>query len=372
MIPQNSPLANYLSLRPAIDAALQRVVHSGRYILGPETAAFEREFAEYIGVGYAVGTGSGTDALHLILRALDIGIGDEIITVSHTAMATVAAIEMCNAVPVFVDIELRSYTMDPLEVERAITPHTRAILPVHLYGQPADLLPLLSLAKEHGLYLIEDCAQAHGAQYHGRKVGSWGDAGAFSFYPTKNLGCLGDGGAITTNDASLHEKLLCLRQYGWDEHRVSRRPGCNSRLDELQAAILRAKLNHLEEKNQNRIRIARTYSESFKDINGLYLPEAIHRTRHVYHQYVVRCSNRSIRDHFMQHFLTQDIQTAIHYPLPVHQQPGSMKRFRSPLSLPVTENVCDTILSLPMFPELDTEQIAMVVHASRAFFDTSH
>jgi dTDP-3-amino-3,4,6-trideoxy-alpha-D-glucose transaminase len=370
MIPQNSPLANYLSLRPAIDEALERVVHSGHYILGPETSAFEKEFAEYIGVRHATGTGNGTDALHLILRALDIGAGDEVITVSHTAVATVAAIEICNAVPVFVDIETRSYTMDPLQVESAISPRTRAILPVHLYGQPADLLPLLSLAKEHGLYLIEDCAQAHGAQYRGRKVGSWGDAGAFSFYPTKNLGCLGDGGAITTNDASLHQKLISLRQYGWDEHRVSRRPGYNSRLDEVQAAILRAKLSHLEEKNEKRTRIARTYSESFKDISGLYLPESIHETSHVYHQYVLRCSNNSVRNHLMQYFSAKDIQTAIHYPLPVHRQPGCANRFRSSHPLPLTENVCETILSLPMFPELKTEEVDMVIRTLKDFFDT--
>ncbi|MFH1125050.1 MAG: DegT/DnrJ/EryC1/StrS family aminotransferase, partial [Pseudomonadota bacterium] len=262
MIPQNNPLANYLSHQAAIDLAIHQVSKSGSYILGEETAAFEREFAEYAGVKYAVGVGNGTEALHLALRALGVGPGDEVITVSHTAVATVAAIEMTGAEPVFADIDPNSFTIAPKEVEKAITGRTKVILPVHLYGHPADLRPLLECAKQHDLYLLEDCAQAHGAVYHGRKVGSWGDAGAFSFYPTKNLGCLGDGGAVTTSSPELHERLLALRQYGWDRKRISLEPGFNSRLDELQAAILRVKLKYLNENNQKRMGVARAYDQA--------------------------------------------------------------------------------------------------------------
>ena len=368
MIPQNNPLANYLSHKQAIDTAIARVLASGHYILGEETSAFEHEFAAYIGAKYAVCMGSGTEALHIALQACGIGAGDEVITVSHTAVATVAAIEMCGAVPVLVDIDTDSYTIDPDHVEKALTDRTKAIIPVHLYGQPSDLEPLMECAGQYNLYLIEDCAQAHGAVYNENKVGSWGDAGVFSFYPTKNLGCLGDGGAVTTNSSEIHDKILALRQYGWDQERISLIKGYNSRLDELQAAVLRAKLKWLDENNRKRIRIARTYNQLFDSLN-LTLPSPISRTTHVYHQYVIRCTKKAIRDDLMEFMLKRQIQSAIHYPVPVHLQPAYINIAGSRNSLPVTENCSETIISLPMFPDLTDGDIDNIVTTIRTFFD---
>jgi dTDP-4-amino-4,6-dideoxygalactose transaminase len=239
MILCGNPKAQYLARRDEIDAALKRVLESGWYILGEEVKAFEEEFASYIGVSYGVGVGSGTEAIHLALVACGIGQGDEVITVSHTATATVAAIELAGATPVFVDIEPDFYTMDPAKLDAAITSRTKAIIPVHIYGQPADMDPILEVAKKHNLRLIEDCAQAHGAIYRGKRVGSLGDVGCFSFYPTKNLGAIGDGGMLVTNNIELAQKARLLREYGWTERDVSQFAGWNTRLDEVQAAILR-------------------------------------------------------------------------------------------------------------------------------------
>jgi len=360
MIPQNNPLANYLSYQPAIDRAIQRVLKGGSYILGEETAIFEREFAGYTGVQYALGVGNGTEALHLALRGLGIGSGDEVITVSQTAVATVAAIEMSGAKPVLVDIDPSSFTMDPEEVEKAITETTKAVLPVHLYGHPADLQPLIECAKHHSLYLLEDCAQSHGALYQGRRVGSWGDAGAFSFYPTKNLGCLGDGGAITTNSPVLYERILALRQYGWDKRRISRVPGYNSRLDELQAAVLRVKLKYLDENNRKRSLVAHAYHEALSKSNLIPPPTRPDAT-HVYHQYVVRCPDPLVRNDLIDFMLKRDIQTAIHYPVPVHLQPAYIGRTRTINGLSKTEKACETILSFPMFPELTQAHLDHIV-----------
>jgi dTDP-4-amino-4,6-dideoxygalactose transaminase len=371
MIPQTSPLAAYLSNRTALDEAIHRVLSAGRYILGEETTAFERQFADYIGIPHAVGVGNGTEALHLALRGLGIGPGHEVITVSHTAVATVAAIEMCGATPVLVDIHPESYTMDVASLEKARSDRSKAIVPVHLYGQPCDLEEITRFARKHELYVIEDCAQSHGAIYRGQRTGSWGHAAAFSFYPTKNLGCLGDGGAITTQDPSLCEKLKGLRQYGWDENRISRCPGWNSRLDELQAAVLRVKLARLEESNKRRIQIARTYYDLLNRIPELTLPSPTAGTTHVYHQYVVRCADPSVRNRLM-HFLSgQGIQTAVHYPVPVHLQPAYVHRLPGSDSLPVTEKVVGRIVSLPMFPELTDEEVARVAKAIEAFFSRS-
>lgn len=370
MIPQTSPLANYLANRPALDEAIHRVLSAGRYILGQETETFEKEFAEYIGVPHAVGVGNGTDALHLALRGLGIGPGDEVITVSHTAVATVAAVEMSGATPVLVDIHPDSYTINAALLEKAKSDRTKAVVPVHLYGQPCDLGEIIRFAEKHGLFVIEDCAQSHGALYQGRRTGSWGHAAAFSFYPTKNLGALGDGGAITTRDSSLCEKLLTLRQYGWDDKRISRRSGWNSRLDELQAAVLRVKLARLEESNQRRIRIARIYEERLSSISGLFLPSPAQGTTHVYHQYVVRCTDRSARDRLMAYLLARDIQTAVHYPVPVHLQPA-YRRLSESCSLPATEGVAARILSLPMFPELTDQQAERVAEEIANFFSGS-
>jgi len=371
MIPQTSPLSNYLSNRTALDEVIHRVLSAGRYILGEETNAFEKEFADYIGVPYAVGVGNGTEALHLALRGLGIGPGHEVITVSHTAVATVAAVEMCGATPVLVDILRESYTMDVALLEKARSDRSKAIVPVHLYGQPCDLGEITRFARKYGLYVIEDCAQSHGALYRGRRTGSWGHAAAFSFYPTKNLGCLGDGGAITTHDPSLYENLRALRQYGWDDHRISRRPGWNSRLDELQAAVLRVKLARLEEGNERRIQIARTYHDLLGRIPELTLPFPTGGTTHVYHQYVIRCADHSVRNPLMTFLSEQGIQTAVHYPVPVHLQPAYAHRLPGSHSLPVTEEVCPNILSLPMFPELTDEEVVQVAKTIETFFSRS-
>jgi dTDP-4-amino-4,6-dideoxygalactose transaminase len=371
MIPQTSPLANYLSNRAALDEAIHRVLSAGRYILGEETTAFERQFADYIGVPYAVGVGNGTEALHLALRGLGIGPGHEVITVSHTAVATVAAVEMCGATPVLVDIHPQSYTMDASLLERARSDRSKAIVPVHLYGQPAALEAIIRFAREHNLYVIEDCAQSHGALYRGQKTGSFGHAAAFSFYPTKNLGGLGDGGAITTHDPSLYEALRALRQYGWADNRLSRRPGWNSRLDEIQAAVLRVKLARLEQSNRRRIQIARTYQELLSRIPELTLPSPTAETTHVYHQYVIRCADPSTRSRLMAHLSERGIHTAVHYPVPVHLQPAYAHRLPGSRSLPVTEEVCPRILSLPLFPELTDEEVDQVVTAVAGFFSRS-
>ncbi len=371
MIPQTSPLANYFSNQAALDEAIHRVLGAGRYILGEETTAFEREFADYIGVPYAVGVGNGTEALHLALRALGIGAGHEVITVSHTAVATVAAVEMCGATPVLVDIHPESYTMDVALLEKARSDRSKAIVPVHLYGQPCDLEVITRFARKHGLYVIEDCAQSHGALYRRQRTGSWGHAAAFSFYPTKNLGGLGDGGAITIQDPSLYDKLRALRQYGWGENRISQCAGWNSRLDELQAAVLRVKLARLEESNQRRIQIAQTYHEWLGRIPELRLPSPAAGTTHVYHQYVVRCADPPARDRLMAYLSERGIQTAVHYPVPVHLQPAYAHRLPGSHALPVTEDVCPKILSLPLFPELTDEEVRQVARSIESFFSRS-
>ena len=368
MIPQNNPLANYLGMKRDIDEAINRVLEKGQYCMGEETRAFEQEFAAYTGVKYAVGVGSGTDALHISLRAMGIGPGDEIITVSHTAVATAAAIEMCGAKPVFVDIEPKGYTLDPTAIEGQSNGKAKAIIPVHPYGHPSDLGPLLEYAKKNSLFVIEDCAQAHGAAYHDRNVGAWGDTGAFSFYPTKNLGCLGDGGAITTNSPEVYDKLLAIRQYGWNEERISQMPGLNSRLDEIQAAVLRVKLRHLDRNNRKRRQIADTYRERLR-MPQLIHPEEASRTCHVYHQYVIRCESRPVRDDLMDFLRQGGIQCAIHYPVPVHLQPTYKKRLQGSTNLPVTEEVAETIISLPMFPELSPEETEKISQRIQEFYE---
>jgi dTDP-4-amino-4,6-dideoxygalactose transaminase len=356
MIRCGNPRAQYQRHREAIDEAIARVLESGRYILGAEVDAFEREFASYIGVREAVGVGSGTEALHLALAACAIGRGDEVITVAHTAVATVAAIELAGATPVFVDIEPDYFTLDPEQLEAAVTPKTKAIVPVHIYGQPADLQPVISIAQRHGLRVIEDCAQAHGALYRERKVGAWGDIACFSFYPTKNLGAIGDGGAITTNDQELADKVRYLREYGWAERNVSTIPGWNSRLDELQAAILRVKLRFLDTDNNRRREIAALYDELLVD-SDLVLPQRREDATHVFHLYVVRSAER---DDLLTRLRANGIGAAVHYPVPVHLQPAYRGRL-SANNLANTEHIAGEILSLPIYPELadaDVERIA--------------
>jgi dTDP-4-amino-4,6-dideoxygalactose transaminase len=353
MILPSDPKANYLAHKAEIDTAIHRVLQSGCYILGEEVAAFEREFARYIGVAYAVGVASGTDALELALRAAGVGAGDEVITVSHTAVATVVAIERAGATPVLVDIDPPSFTLDPSRLASAITSRTKAIVPVHLYGHPASMPTIMEIAKQYRLVVVEDCAQAHGAAIGERKVGAWGQAGIFSFYPTKNVGGLGDGGAVVTNERVYAERVRELREYGWRERHVSEQPGVNSRLDELQAAVLRVKLHHLEAENQHRRALAAAYDAALRRTN-LTLPTVAADCLHVYHQYVIRSEQRDkLRTALKKHGVT----TQIHYPLPVHRQPA-YQRLRA--DCPLTEKIAGEILSLPIHAQLSRQEVERV------------
>ncbi|MBP7998895.1 MAG: DegT/DnrJ/EryC1/StrS family aminotransferase [Chloroflexi bacterium] len=356
--------AEYQALQAELTAAAQRVMASGWYILGQEVTAFEQEFAAYLGVAAAVGVASGTDAVLLACRALEIGPGDEVITVAHTAVATITAIELAGATPVLVDINPHTYTIDVHQIEAAITARTKAIIPVHLYGHPAEMDTILALAQQYGLCVIEDCAQAHGARYKGRMVGSMGDAAAFSFYPTKNLGALGDGGAVVTNDSVVAQRLHQLRQYGWQERYISNISGYNSRLDELQAAFLRLKLPHLESFNATRRHFASLYQQSLAGL-PLILPVERTHCQAVYHLYVIQSEQR---DKLRHHLQEQGIGTAIQYPVPVHRQPAYHHLGYGPGSLPVTETVCGRILSLPLHPHLTPTQLQHVITALKMFW----
>lgn len=360
MIPCANPRAQYEAHRAEIDAAIAAALERGRYILGEAVASFERDFARYIGVAHGVGVGSGTDALHLAIRALGIGAGDEVITVAHTAVATAAAIEMAGATPVFVDIEPDHFTIDANLVEAAITPRTRAIVAVHIYGGAADLEALIDIARRRGLRLIEDCAQAHGARYRGARLGSFGDVSCFSFYPTKNLGAIGDGGLIATNDAEVAQRARLLREYGWAERYVSHIGGFNSRLDELQAAILGVKLRHLDADNARRASIAARYDDGLRD-SGVTTPRARNGAEPVHHLYVIRSDRR---DALQQHLTATGVGTLVHYPVPIHRQPA-YARFAA--NLPETERAAREILSLPMYPELADDDVTQVIDAIRAF-----
>jgi dTDP-4-amino-4,6-dideoxygalactose transaminase len=361
------PQQNYHAHEEEIRAALQRVLESGRYIMAAEVAAFEQEFARYLGAAHVVGVASGTDALYLALRACAIGSGDAVLTVANTAVATVAAIELTGAQAVLVDVDPGTYNIDPDKLEDAVRAYTRspgagklkAIVPVHLYGHPADLEAILEVAKRRDLSVIEDCAQAHGASWRGKKTGGWGRLAAFSFYPTKNLGALGDGGAVATNDRELAAKLRLLREYGWKQRYISHIPGTNSRLDELQAAILRVKLAYLDEENRRRQQLAALYDRHLAH-TGLVLPQAKQQAEHVYHQYVIRSQDRdSLRAYLNQN----GVHTLIHYPLPIHLQPAYRGRIRiAPHGLPQTESLCQEILSLPMHPQLTEQQVTTVAH----------
>ena len=368
MILCSNPRAQYLAHKTEIDAAIGRVLDKGWYILAEEVKAFEAEFASYIGVSNGIGVGSGTEALHLALRACDIGSGDEVITVSYTAVATVAAIQLAGAIQVLVDIEPHFYTMDTSKLKLVITPRTKAIITVHLYGQPADLDPILEIAQQHNLRVIEDCAQAHGATYKGKRVGSYGDMACFSFYPTKNLGALGDGGMVVTDQPKLAQRVRLLREYGWAERYVSHIPGWNSRLDEVQAAILRVKLRYLDQDNTSRIHVAAIYRDGLKYC-GLILPSIRDQAMHVYHLYVVRASRR---DELQKYLKDNGIATLIHYPIPVHMQPAYRGRLAGQENLPETERVAREVLSLPIYPELDESEVQKVIDIVRAFQGEGH
>jgi dTDP-4-amino-4,6-dideoxygalactose transaminase len=364
MILCSNPLSQYQSHKKEINEAITKVLNKGWYIFGEEVKSFEKEFAEYIGVGHGIGVGSGTEAIHVALAACGIGAGDEVITVSHTAVATVSAIEMAGARAVFQDIEAQFYTMNPTDLDKLITARTKAIVPVHIYGQPVDLEPILEIAKRKKIYVIEDCAQAHGASYKGKKVGSFGHMACFSFYPTKNLGAIGDGGMIVTNDSKLAEKSSFLREYGWAERYISHIAGWNSRLDELQAAILRVKLEYLDEDNRRRNQLAKIYNKELAE-TGLVLPAVRREFGHVYHLYVVRSDKRAQLQKFLKE---QDIGTLIHYPVPIHLQPAYKEKGVNNTTLPETEKAAKEILSLPIYPELKEAEVQKVCAEIKRFF----
>ena len=356
------PIAEYHAYKAAIDAAVQRVFESGHYILGPECAEFEKEFAAWIAEGnsaHAVGVANGTDALVLAMRALGIGAGDTVLTVSHTAVATVAAIELAGAEPLLVDIEPATFTLDPQKLADTIraNPHRKfkAVIPVHLYGQPADMPAIMDIARQHSLLVIEDCAQCHGATLGGKITGTFGDAATFSFYPTKNLGAIGDGGAVVTQDATLAARVRELRQYGWKSRYISDTTGMNSRLDELQAAILRVKLPHLRADNQRRRDIAAIYAKHIRN-DAVLLPPMRPGAEHVYHQYVVRSPQR---DALMAALKSHGVPTAVHYPQPVHTQPAYLGRIAIGAGgLAESERASREVLSLPMHPQLSDEAVS--------------
>ncbi|MBI3162043.1 MAG: DegT/DnrJ/EryC1/StrS family aminotransferase [Chloroflexi bacterium] len=355
--------AQYKSIRPQIDAAIERVLHDAHFILGEEVRRFEESFARYVGAADCVGVASGTAAIQLALLACGVGPGDEVITTSHTFIATVEAIWHVGARPVLVDIDPLTYTLDPSLVEVAITSRTRAILPVHLYGQPADLAPLLEIAQRHNLWLIEDAAQAHGAEYQGKRCGTIGHMACFSFYPGKNLGAYGDAGAVTGNDLSLLNKVRKLRDHGRTSKYEHDELGYGERLDSLQAAVLGAKLPFLESWTTARREIASGYRQLLGNTH-LVLPYEAPDLRHVYHLFVTRTPHREA---LLAHLQKNDIQAGVHYPIPVHLQPVYRKLGYPEARLPETEQAAREVLSLPLYPELGSEQLEFIAHSIQEF-----
>jgi dTDP-4-amino-4,6-dideoxygalactose transaminase len=359
VIPYLDLQSQYRSIKPEIDAAVLRVLDSAQFVLGEEVAAFEREFAEYCGAREAIAVNSGTSALHLALLAAGIGPGDDVITVPFTFVATAAAIQYAGATPRFVDVDPRTYTMVPDQIERAITPRTKAIMPVHLYGHAADMDPILDVARRRGLVVIEDAAQAHGAEYKGRRCGSLGELAGFSFYPGKNLGAYGEGGAVVTGDPALAKKIRLLRAWGEERRYEHSMKGFNYRMDGIQGAILRVKLRHLEDWTEARRARAADYRRAFRD-TGVGVPIELDGCRHVYHVYAVRLRSRDAARESLQ---KAGIHTGVHYPIPVHLQPAYADLGYGAGEFPVSETVASEVLSLPMYPELTTAQIEEVASA---------
>lgn len=362
MIPFLDLGAAYRELKTEIDAAIHRVLASGWYILGPEVDAFEADWAAWCGADHAVGVANGLDALILALRALDIGPGDEVIVPSNTYIATWLAVTAVGARPVPVEPDPATHNIDPARIVAAITPATRAILPVHLYGQPADLDPILALARQHGLSVIEDAAQAHGARYKGRRIGAHGDVVCWSFYPGKNLGALGDGGAVTTNRADLADRIRVLRNYGSRVKYVNEVQGVNSRLDPIQAAVLRAKLPHLDAWTDRRRAIAAAYAEGLRD-SGLILPHVPDWADPAWHLYVVRSPDR---DGLQKRLAEAGVGSLIHYPIPPHRQEAYADLGLAPEALPLACGLAGEVLSLPIGPQLPRADAAQVIDVVRA------
>lgn len=356
----------YLELKPEIDEAVARVLDSGWYILGPEVEAFEAEYAAYCEASHCIGVGNGLDALHLALRAMGIGPGDEVIVPSNTYIATWLAVSECGATPVPVEPDEKTYNINPALIEAAITPRTRVILPVHLYGQPVDLDPILSIAREHGLQVLEDAAQAHGARYKGKRIGAHGDAVAWSFYPGKNLGAFGDGGAVTTDNSEIADRVRVLRNYGSREKYVNEVQGYNSRLDPIQAAMLRVKLKHLDTWNSRRVKLANNYLSSLAN-TGLTLPYVPEWADPVWHLYVVRTNNRQkLHDSFSDN----GIHALIHYPIPPHIQDAYRCLEYAQGDLPIAEKLSNEVISLPIGPQLSINSVVNVADFLRGYHDS--
>lgn len=353
MIPIVDLKRQYKQTGEEIEKAVVDVLRSGAYILGPNTKALEQEFSQYLGTKHAIGLNSGTDALHLALRALDIGKGDEVITVAFTFVATTESIEIVGATPVFVDIDPDTFNMDVTQIEDKITPRTKAIMPVHLYGQPADMDVIMDIAKRHNLYVIEDCCQAVGAEYKGKKVGSFGDIGAYSFFPTKNLGGMGDGGMAVTNSDFLKDRMIALRNHGGAVRYHHDEIGVNSRLDEIQSAILRVKMNYIDEWNKMRREVAKRYTELFKDCEDVITPKELDDTYCVYHQYTIKVPNRDAVQKMLQE---NGVGAMLYYPIPLHMQKVHAHLGYKMGDLPKTEYNTQHVMSLPMFAELTAEE----------------
>jgi dTDP-4-amino-4,6-dideoxygalactose transaminase len=361
MIPMVNLKGQYHEIKDEIDQGLLQALESTQFILGPNVRAFEEEAAAYLGCAHAVGCASGTDALHLALIAAGIGEGDEVITTPFTFIATAEAILYVGATPVFVDIDPKTFNIDPNQVEAAVTSKTKGIIPVHLFGQPADMSAIQAIADKHGLKIVEDCAQSFGADIGGKQTGSMGDAGAFSFFPSKNLGCYGDGGLITTQDEKMAEHMRVLRNHGsWKQYHHSEL-GFNSRLDELQAVVLRAKLKRIDQYNDGRRRVAHRYSKALAEM-GLIPPHEDGIGKHVYHQYTLLTDRR---DAIMAALREQQIGCAVYYPIPLHQQQVFADACQG-VTLPVTENVVSHCMSLPIYPELADEQVDQVLEVIRS------
>ena len=369
MIPLVDLKAQYQSLKEEIDEAVRRVLEQGEFILGAEGKAFEEKFASYLNVQYAVGVASGTEALLLALLACGISPGDEVITTPFTFIATAEAITQCGAIPVFVDIDPQTCNIDPAQIEPKINEKTKAILPVHLYGQPAEMQPILALAQKYGLKVIEDCAQSLGAEYRSRKTGSLGDAGCFSFFPSKILGACGDGGMVTTNNLDIAEKVKMLRNHGCKEKYYHLIPGFNSRLDNLQAAILRVKLKYINSWIEKRQKATEVYAYYLKEVNNIALPHIAPNRSHVFNYYTIRLKNsQKNRNQLQQHIRAQNIASAIYYPVSLHLQNVYQHLKYKKGDFPESEKAQEEVLSLPVYPELTEEQIEKIAKIIKEFF----
>lgn len=349
--------AQHAPLIETFDRAIREVIESSAFAGGPFVEKFEEEFAAFCGASHAIAVGNGTDALWLALLALGIGEGDEVITVPNTFIATAEAITYCKARPVFVDVDQDTFTMNPVELEKALTERTKAIIPVHLFGQPADMDPILEFARAHGLFVIEDAAQAHGASYKSRKAGTMADAGCFSFYPGKNLGAFGEGGAVVTNDSELQKQIQMLRDHGQSRKYYHTLMGWNCRMDGIQGAVLSVKLRHLDEANSLRRKHASEYNQAFAGIEEIVTPVEASYARHVYHVYAIRVQQRDV---VLRHLQEKGVGCAVHYPVPIHLQEACRNLGHEIGAFPIAERLADEFLSLPMFPELTQEQVEYV------------